>query len=235
MISIHRILTVAIAVTCVTACAGKEKDTGSQERLAADPANLASSNSSPESTKVTWSGEKLYDLTGDGIPERLSVRAFGPSQDSLLVVLEIYGRNNKLLYRDRWSSERYFAYDYRAGKADTTVARIVLGHLNRLLSDSSFILASATGPRAIIDTMTIRYDLAEWHVRQEHALQDTSTLSTSMFDEIEKVVPPKGEVDRIANDVKSLPRFTYFAGGELTYTLAWSEALQRFVRVFSCC
>jgi hypothetical protein len=32
-----------------------------------------------------------------------------------------------------------------------------------------------------------------------------------------------------------MPTFTYFAGGEATYTIAWSNTKQRFVKIFSCC
>ncbi len=236
MTSIYRIWPIAATMIFISACAGKEKPVEHQQgSLTESGGKITIPDTAFENAKVKWSDRKDHDLTGDGNSELLSVRAFGPAYDSLLVVFEIQGPDGRLLYRDRWSSERYFAYDYRAGKADTTVSRIVLGHLNRLLSDSSLIAASEKGPRGMIDTMAIRYDLAESQVRKEHQLEDTSTLSTAMFNEIEEVVPRVGEVGRIADEVKPLPRFIYFAGGELTYTLAWSESLQRFIRVFSCC
>lgn len=235
MAPIYQTLLAAAAFVCTSACAVKEAPDDPKNPQADRGEEVETPTSDLQHANVTWSEQKNYDLTGDGIFERLYARAFGPTYDSLLVVFEIHDSAGHLLYRDRWPSQSYFAYDYRVGKPDTTVARIVLGNLIRLLSQSSFISASDTGPRAMIDTMTIRYDLAETQLREKHGLQDTSTLSIAMLNEIEKIIPPNGEADRIAIEVKTSPRFIYFAGGELTYTIAWSKSLQRFVRVFSCC
>lgn len=92
---------------------GREKDESLHPQVIVSEENVLTPDTAFECSKVTWSDQKDYDPTGDGIPERFSARVFGPAYDSLLVVFEIHGSDDRLLYRDRWASERYFAYDYR--------------------------------------------------------------------------------------------------------------------------
>jgi hypothetical protein len=187
--------------------------------------------------RVTWHATRSYDLTGDGTPEQLDVSARGPSYDSLDIVLTIRQGDGKVLYVDRWNANRYFFYDHREGKADSTVQRIVMNHLQRLLRDSAFAAPPLAGHQAEVDTNTVRYDIAEHEVRARNGLADTVMFPPTFYDSVEHVVQtiPTTQIERVAQDVRNKPRFTYFAGGEVTSRLAWSSILGRFVRVFSCC
>jgi hypothetical protein len=189
------------------------------------------------SAQVSWHATRSYDLTGDGAPEQLDVSARGPSYDSLDIILTIRQGDGKVLYVDRWNANRYFFYDHRDGKADSTVQRIVVGHLQRLLRDSAFAVPPLTGHQAEVDTNTVRYDIAEHEVRARNGLADTVMFPPTFYDSVERVLRtiPTTQIERVAQDVRNKPRFTYFAGGEVTSRLAWSAILGRFVRVFSCC
>jgi hypothetical protein len=189
--------------------------------------------------------ERGYDLTGDGRPERLRVIAAGPRFDSLDVRLEIRSPDDRLLYLAGWSSRRYFHYDPLEGKADTTVERIVRGHIDRILGDSSFITRYAIGPggeRFAVDSEVVRYDVAEAEVKRRQGIPDTVEAPLSVVIHVaddSSGVRASTEVGArtraLVAELRGRPTFTYFAGGELTNSIAWSDREQRFVRVFSCC
>jgi hypothetical protein len=224
-----------IALVLLSACQRGERPVDSTVAAAEEALEAGARDTALRNAKIGWAEEKMYDLTGDGQPDRISVKAFGPKYDSLTVVLEIFDASKKLLFRDAWSSQRYFQYDYVDGKADTTIARIVLMNLKQLVADSAFeTVATATQNREI-DTMTVRYDLADYSVRAKHNLSDTTMLTTPYLDEIEKVVIAPKDITQAIDDVKGSPRYTYYAGGEVVNTIAWSHKLQRFILVFACC
>lgn len=188
---------------------------------------------------------RARDLTGDGRPEQFTVSARGPAFDTLDVRLEIRSDDGQLLHLARWSSYRYFHYDYRDGKADSTVERIVRAHVDRLLADSAFIaVRTGIGENRVIppDPEIIRYDLAELRLRSRRATPDTApspmVLVTGYWradgaGDTTRASRPL--VDSLVRELTDRPSFRYFAGGEETYTLAWSDRLRRFVRIFACC
>ena len=45
----------------------------------------------------------------------------------------------------------------------------------------------------------------------------------------------RARTEAVAAELRGRPTFTYFQGGELTNTIAWSDQERTFVRVFSCC
>ena len=42
-------------------------------------------------------------------------------------------------------------------------------------------------------------------------------------------------VESLVAELRDRPTFRYFAGGEATYAIAWSEEERRFVTVWACC
>lgn len=195
--------------------------------------------------RVALRRERWTDLTRDGRPERLGVQARGPRFQALDVRLEIAAPDGRMLYLARWSSERYFHYDGLEGKADSTVARMVREHVDRLLGDSAFVrrqLFDGRGRPVPVDTEAVRYDVAEMDLRRRRGVADTMPTPTTLVIHVADDsggTRTRGEVSAraaaLAVELRDRPRFTYFAGGEETYSIAWSDRERRFVRVFACC
>jgi hypothetical protein len=181
--------------------------------------------------------ERRIDLTGDGAPEHLTLLADGPRYDSLDVRLEIRGNDDAVLYADDWGSEMYFKYEPAAGQADSTIRRKVVALLDRVLSDTAFVRPrGGRGNSPIVaDTSAIRYDVAEQTWRASHGVAPFAPLPTSAYGAIDSVRVDPARIQRIAGELAAAPTFTYFSGGELTRTLAWSSSERRFVRLFECC
>jgi hypothetical protein len=110
-----------------------------------------------------------------------------------------------------------------------------------LLDDSKFTSdgPSATMKKALpggVDRDAVLYDLKDAMVRTKHGLrQGDPFTNTSLHDEVEQAQVGKATVDSLVAELKSTPTFRYGAGGELSYTIAWSPSRQRMVRIFSCC
>ncbi|MEO5510047.1 MAG: hypothetical protein ABIV28_05910 [Longimicrobiales bacterium] len=187
-----------------------------------------------------YDARKAVDLTGDGQPETVVVHAAGPRTDSARIDLVILGGNADTLFHHRFSTQLYFIYEYRSTMSDSAADAKIIANLRHLLSDSAF---STGGPPARmqkalpggIDRDAIRYDLKEAAVRGKYGLNAAQQLTGPMFAEMEKVPVSNASIDSLATELKAMPTFTYYAGGEATYTVAWSQVKRRFVRIFSCC
>ena len=59
----------------------------------------------PDTIQVEYSGQA--DLNDNGIPELVSVTAFGQAWDALLSRLEILSSTGDLLFADEWSSSAW--------------------------------------------------------------------------------------------------------------------------------
>jgi hypothetical protein len=229
-----------VAAACLAVACSTPAD-----RPSADSASTATPAPAAPSPAATDSGggavhiarERRIDLTGDGAPEHLTLVAHGPRYDSLDVRLEIRGSDDAVLYAADWGSEMYFKYEPAAGQADSTIRRKVTALLDRVLSDTAFVRprgGRGNGP-VVADTSTIRYDVAEQTWRTSHGVAPFAPLPTSAYGAIDSVRVDMARVQRIAGEVAAAPTFTYFSGGELTRTLAWSPSERRFVRIFECC
>jgi hypothetical protein len=185
-----------------------------------------------------------HDLTGDGAPERLVLRATGPRADSLAVVLEIRdGRNGALLHRARWSSREYFKYLPAVARSDSAARdELVQRRLDRILADSAFVAPRTRlpgGRTETVDTATVRYALLELDWRRAHGIADSMPTPSAAETELgrQTTTSPalRARTLAVAGELRGRPTFTLFQGGELTNTIAWSDREHAFVRVFSCC
>ena len=184
------------------------------------------------------------DMTGDGAPETFTVRATGASYDSLAISLEIRdGRGGALLHAARWNSRNYFKYQPAGSDSTAGRERITRRQIDRVLADSAFIAPRITtadgrsGP--VVDTATVRYHLAELDWRREHAIADTMPTpdeAQTQLGQVRTSTPEeRARTEAVAAELRGRPTFTYYQGGELTNTIAWSDREHAFVRVFSCC
>jgi hypothetical protein len=106
-------------------------------------------------------------------------------------------------------------------------------NIARLVSDSAFVALGARdagGRRIEVDTNAVRYHLAELELEAMNGGKPVPGVSN---DDAMRVADSL--VVAVAADVRERPTYTYFAGGEATYSIRWSPKLQRFVRVFACC
>jgi len=194
----------------------------------------------PASDSLGVTKQRSEELTGDTANETLTLDARGSKMDSLRVRLEIRSADDSLLYASTWSSRFYFQYVERAGMSDAAADSTVRRHLDVVFSDSAF----RTAPGAGADTMqasmmrdAIRYDIATngWRTRNGRALG--AEIPPAAHDSINALAAtvPKEQIDALYQELKGKKSFTFFAGGEVTYSIAWSAREQRFVTIFSCC
>ena len=203
----------------------------------------AASDSATGGSPISIRRTREVDLTGDRRPERFVVVATGPRYDSLDVTLEIRSPEDSLLYTDSWDSGFYFRYDDRAQLTDSAVEQRVRAQVDSLLGNSSFRPGGAaltTDERQNREGMhdAIRYDVAEEMWRRANQVPIDSSTPPTALDAIEAFARDSVSDARIESLVAELldrPTFRYFAGGEATSAIAWSEEERRFVTVWSCC
>lgn len=211
----------------------------------ADPAGADSGSATdewPATGPVDYRREHGVDLTADGRPETIAVTARGPAYDSLDIALTIQGPARDTLWHEAWPSLHYFKYDVREGKADSTVMRIVRDHVAELLARDRFnlegglpvLLQRAGDPDAIMRE-AIHYHLAELDWRRRAGLAPADVTPPAAFSEISTDQVAMARVDAVLAEVRTRPSFMYYAGGEATYAIAWSDRENAFVRIHSCC
>lgn len=192
---------------------------------------------------VTIRRGREADITGDGRAERLSVFATGPKYDSLEVTLEIRSPDDSLLYTASWESQYYFAYDDRSQLTDSVVEHRVRAQIDSLLSNEAFLPGGqemTTDARLNREGMrdAIRFDVAEEMWRRAQGIPADSSTPPSAMDKINLLARDSvsdARVESLVAELRDRPAFRYFAGGEATYVIAWSDEERRFVTVWACC
>jgi hypothetical protein len=184
--------------------------------------------------------ERSFDLTGDGIAERVRVVARGQRYDSLDIALSVETVAGDTLWLDRWNSAAYFKYRPRADMDEATAAGIVRAHVDSLLHESRFSEHGLPAPLrrgsvAHVPDESIAYHLAELDWRNAASLEPRDPTPPEAHDRISArpVVPER--VRAVRQELEARPVFMYYAGGEATYALAWSVREHAFVRLYSCC
>jgi hypothetical protein len=241
----HALLLVLLGAT---ACGGDAApgssaapvDSAADMPAAAQTAAAAASEWPAGAGPVNVRRERAVDLTGDGQAETVAVTARGPRYDSLTVTLTITGLQRDTLWLARWSSLHYFKYDTLEGKADTTVMRIVQDHIDGLLAADRFrrqgMPSRFDGTTALEDMRAaVQYHLAELDWRGGADLTHADELPPDAHSRIDAQTVSPERVSVVIDEVMQMPTFSYYAGGEETYTIAWSAREHAFVRVLSCC
>lgn len=181
--------------------------------------------------------ERGADLTGDGRAERVSATAQGAAYDLLDIALVIERSDGDTLWVERWDSRYYFKYDPLEGKSDAEVAVIVQGHVDALLADDRFHRgmppAMAGGDPTEMIHESVRYHLAELELRRRAGLTPSDSLPLDARPEPDDI--DMARVRAVAAELAARPTYNYFAGGEASYVIGWSEREQAFVRLFACC
>lgn len=153
------------------------------------------------------------DLTGDGRPETLLLRALGSAPDSLIIRFTIEGTGGTL-YRAQWLSSWYFFYypEPLDSIPRETVERTVRRHLEEFLSPDKF--------RRVRDEPGL--------TPEERELGDAYALD---------YYAGRARADSILQEMldRNVPTFTYFSGYELIRTIAWSPSKGRFYVILECC
>lgn len=192
---------------------------------------------------ITIRRTREVDLTGDRRPERFLVLATGPRYDSLEVTLEIRSPEDSLLYTTSWESSFYFHYDDRSQLTDSVVEHRVRAQIDSLLINESFQPAGrglTTDERLNREGMrdAIRFDIAEERWRTANGIPADSSTPPQAWDAINRIARDsvgQAQIESLVAELRDRPTFRYFAGGEATYAIAWSDEERRFVTVWSCC
>lgn len=191
---------------------------------------------------IAFRQQRDIDLTGDGRNETVIATAKGPAYDSLAVAITIEGERRDTLWHESWPSLLYFKYDPPEGKADTTIARVVREHVEQLVAGDRFTMdgglppeLSQGGDTAARMRDAVRYHLAELSYRLRADLSPVDPTPPEAFSDIDAGDVPATRVAAVIDEVRTVPSFRYFAGGEATYVIAWSAREGAFVRIYSCC
>jgi hypothetical protein len=192
---------------------------------------------------ITIRRNREVDLTGDRRPERFVVLAAGPRYDSLEVTLEIRSPEDSLLYTASWESSFYFHYDDRSQLTDSAVEHRVRAQIDSLLASPAFQPAGrgvTTDARLNRETMrdAIRFDIAEERWRTANGIPADSSTPPQAWDAINRIAQDsvsEAQIESLVAELQDRPTFRYFAGGEATYAIAWSDEERRFVTVWACC
>ena len=203
--------------------------------------DAGSGSSAATSEPITLRRNREVDLTGDRRPERFVVAATGARYDSLAITLEIRSPEDSLLYADSWESAVYFQNDDRSQLTDSALEQRVRAQIDSVLANDSFRPGGTELTRE--ERMNregmhdaIRFDIAEEMWRRANGVAvDSSTPPTAM-DAIEAIARDSvsdARVESLVAELRDRPTFRYFAGGEATYAIAWSEEERRFVTVWS--
>jgi hypothetical protein len=192
---------------------------------------------------ITIRRTRDVDLTGDRRPERFVVLAAGPRYDSLDVTLEIRSPEDSLLYTDSWDSWLYFENDDRSLLTDSVVERRVRAQIDSVLGSASFRPGGSeltTDERLNREGMhdAIREDVAEEMWRRANQIPIDSSTPATASEAIYAIARDSvgdARVESLVAELRDKPTFRYFAGGEATYAIAWSEEERRFVTIWACC
>lgn len=219
----------ALLIVLIAAC-GRDAGDGAADTLATGDA-------------ITIRRSREVDLTGDRRPERFLVLATGPRFDSLEVTVEIRSPEDSLLYTTSWESSFYFHYDDRSQLTDSVVEQRVRAQIDSLLANSAFQPAGrglTTDERMNREEMrdAIRYDIAEERWRAANGVPADSSTPPQAYDAINRIAQDsvsEAQIESLVAELRDRPTFRYFAGGEATYAIAWSDEERRFVTVWACC
>lgn len=192
---------------------------------------------------ITIRRTREVDLTGDRRPERFVVLATGPRFDALDVTLEIRSPEDSLLYTDAWDSALYFENDDLSLLTDSVVEHRVRAQIDSVLGSTSFRPAGhqlTTDERMNREGMheAIRDDVAEEMWRRANQIPiDSSTppSAAAAIDAMARDSVSDARIESLVAELRDRPTFRYFAGGEATYAIAWSDEERRFVTVWACC
>ena len=244
----HGIRFIIAATALAAACGSPEPDqVDAQEDLpqARDTTTVAEADSAgrwPESGPVSFRRERTTRLRAPGMSETLVVTAQGPAWDSLDIAVSIVEEGGDTLWHDQWPSLLYFQYDPVEGKADSTVARVVRDHVEQLLANDRFHMDGGLPPvlsrGADVDANmreAIQYHLAELDWRNAAGLSPTAPTPSDGYSQISVEQVPEMRVNAVLTELKARPSFMYYAGGEATYAIGWSDREDAFVRIHACC
>jgi hypothetical protein len=206
-------------------------------------AGTPASDSAATGDAVSIRRTRAVDLTGDRRPERFVVIATGPRYDSLDVTLEIRSPEDSVLYADSWDSGLYFHSDDRSQLTDSAVEHRVRAQIDSVLGSASFRpggSALTTDERVNREGMrdAIRYDVGEEMWRRANRIPIDSSTPPSALDAVNQLARDSvsdARVESLVAELRDRPTFRYFAGGEATYVIAWSDEERRFVTVWACC
>lgn len=244
----RRCVLTLIVIPLAGACGGNGDGAATADNVRAQ-ADSASRDSSairapdwpaPGADTIAVELARSFDFTGDGDPERIRVEAAGVAYDSLQIALTITGPAGDTLWTDGWPSLHYFKYEPLEGKSDTTIARTVRNHVAALVHDDKFgeaglPAALRRGGDAGAVSEAVRYHLAELDWRAAAGLRPRDATPPDAHSSIRADAVAPLRVESVVNELLARPSFMYYAGGEATYAIGWSEREQAFVRLYSCC
>lgn len=221
-------LIAAVFLPLVTGCGGSDEMRGADRQPRTNP---FLGDGGVADFQVTEEFE--LDLTGDGVPEEVTVSVYGEDPGALEIEMSVVGRRQAIQYTSVWSSADYPEIQQARARDELSpwvAGQAVRERLQDLLAEES-IQPLTLGD---IDTAAIRRELQFEEWRLERGLPASIPLTPEEEARLATVAVPDDAVREVLNALPGRPGLTYVAGSELR-TIAWSTVLDRFVTVASCC
>ena len=219
------------------------------------PVASAHAQHSPTTGAPTFFDKRLIaDLTGDGRPDTMRLRASGAQPDSLSIVFTIRS-DNRELYRQSWMSADELIDPPEMppdpGAARDSLARMMRARLEEVFRnirveklDSARVVAPwEPGPG---DCMESVRDCISWYLRYQAQRERRSRAGLSpepaaqpevsaFFRAIDSLPVDSAAVDSIVHDIATHTRVTASIsyGYETSEELAWSRLRQRFFIIWA--
>jgi len=161
-------------------------------------------------------GTVQRDLTGDGVPETLTLTGRGQTIDSLDVTFAITS-SGRTLYETRWRVTRVVGYD--AGRRTLSVAQ----HRQRLheLSGLFFAAEKFLSPDGF---------LTKWRAQARGRVAQIPEMIARQAGDTARGRQVWDEMQRAGVTV-----FEFSSGGDGVAVIGWSTSDRRFYRLVECC
>ena len=234
----NRVCLCAIAGISLLSCREKSSQVIGSDAQTAQPAS-----------PVWHEGSRVLDVTGDGVGDTVSVRAYGTVPESLAVALT-FTANGREVFRQVWGSDyelidppfprpatREVVERFLHARFDSVIAGISVGALDASSLDSAWTTVSAQPCHLDED---IRNCIA-WELRENASGVDWDRIHRdsigAVMDRIGRAPFDTARVLAIADDIRrNTPHVVDLSYGyETGMTVAWSRLAQRFFVLSSCC
>lgn len=179
-------------------------------------------SSVPTTDTVVTLGTVERDLTGDGIPELLSLTGTGVTIDSLQVTFTI-SSSGHTLYSDTWSMTRTVGFD--AGRRVLSDAELQ----TRLRDFGGWFFEESQFMRPDQFLARLRSD-ARLHIAEIPSLIARERRSQGVVDSL---ISPAAAWEAIR--AAPVTVFQYSVGGDAVTAIVWSPTDRRFYDIFDCC
>ena len=214
-----RLLVIAVALASILACGRERAASGTVDTsmvFVAAPASPPDSLHQRVDTTAQL-GTVTRDLTGDGVPEILSLIGRGPTVDSMEVTFSITSAGGPL-YDTRWQITRTVGFD--AGRRQLSAAehRARLNELGPWFFDDRKFKSPSSFVADLLKSARLHVDLIPSVIARQGS--GDSARARTIWEQMQ---------------ASPIIIFEFSPGGDAIRALGWSTGDKRFYQLLECC